>query len=216
MNYLETIEKLHPDIVHHFLQTGDCKGIPEEIQLFLKQMQWAAEIYEYERNISRAARLLRTRIMALQEKDVDIRTCKARFYSAISYFNVDNNVATKVWETDYANKYEDLAKLAIAADEYKTAKSCLDAAHECRLRASEAADKENAWAPVFLISNEVTAELLGFTKRNLKEIAQKNNNGFYINLIDSLPVEKEEKQRLLRDANIVDAEIIEEIPEDGE
>ena len=107
-------------------------------------------------------------------------------------------------------------KLAIAADEYKTAKSCLDAAHECRLRASEAADKENAWAPVFLISNEVTAELLGFTKRNLKEIAQKNNNGFYINLIDSLPVEKEEKQRLLRDANIVDAEIIEEIPEDGE
>ena len=179
-------------------------------------MQWAAEIYEYERNISRAARLLRTRIMALQEKDVDIRTCKARFYSAISYFNVDNNVATKVWETDYANKYEDLAKLAIAADEYKTAKSCLDAAHECRLRASEAADKENAWAPVFLISNEVTAELLGFTKRNLKEIAQKNNNGFYINLIDSLPVEKEEKQRLLRDADIVDAEIIEEIPEDGE
>ena len=117
MNYLETIEKLHPDIVHHFLQTGECKGIPEEIQLFLKQMQWAAEIYEYERNISRAARLLRTRIMALQEKDVDIRTCKARFYSAISYFNVDNNVATKVWETDYANKYEDLAKLAIAADE---------------------------------------------------------------------------------------------------
>ena len=69
---------------------------------------------------------------------------------------------------------------------------------------------------MFLISNEVTAELLGFTKRNLKEIAQKNNNGFYINLIDSLPVEKEEKQRLLRDANIVDAEIIEEIPEDGE
>ena len=51
MNYLETIEKLHPDIVHHFLQTGECKGIPEEIQLFLKQMQWAAEIYEYERNI---------------------------------------------------------------------------------------------------------------------------------------------------------------------
>lgn len=216
MNYLETIEKLHPDIVHHFLQTGECKGIPEEVQSFLRQIQWAAEIYEYERNISRAARQLRSRILALQQKDVDIRTCKARFYSAISYFNIDNNVATKVWETDYANKYEDLAKLAIASDEYKTAKSCLDAAHECRLRASEAADKENASGPVFLISNEITPELMGFTKRNLKEIAQKHNQGFYINLIDNLPVEKEDKQRLLRDADIVDAEIIEETPEDGE
>lgn len=74
----------------------------------------------------------------------------------------------------------------------------------------------NAWAPVFLISNEVTSEIIGYAKRNLKEIAKKNNEGFYINLIDNLPVEKEEKQRLLRDANIVDAEIIEEIPDDGE
>ena len=68
MNYLETIEKLHPDIVHHFLQTGECKGIPEENQLFLKQMQWAAEIYEYERNISRAARLLRPSVQRRRDR----------------------------------------------------------------------------------------------------------------------------------------------------
>lgn len=58
MTYLETIEKLHPDIVHHFLITGESKGIPPEVQEFLKQIQWAAEIYEYERNITRAARKL--------------------------------------------------------------------------------------------------------------------------------------------------------------
>lgn len=214
MNYLENIEKLHPDIVHHFLQTGESKGIPEEVQAFLKQMQWAAEVYEYERNISRAARQLHSRIIVQQSIDVDIRTCKARIYSAISYFNMDNNVATKVWETDFANKYEDLAKLAIASDEIKTAKSCMDAAHECRIRASEAADKENNWAPVFLISNDITLEQIGLKKRSLKEIARKNNDGYYINLIDNLPVEQEEKQRLLRDANIEDAEIIEETPDD--
>ena len=48
MKYLEIIEKLHPDIIHHFLSTGECQGIPVEVQRFLKQMQWAAEIYEYE------------------------------------------------------------------------------------------------------------------------------------------------------------------------
>lgn len=179
-------------------------------------MQWGAEVYEQERNISKAAKTLQTRILAEQGIRLDVRTCQARIYSAISYFSMDCNVATKIWETDFANKYEDLALEATKYEDFRTAKACYDAARRCRLRASEAADKENAWAPVFLISNEVTAELLGFTKRNLKEIAQKNNNGFYVNLIDSLPVEKEEKQRLLRDANIVDAEIIEEIPEDGE
>ncbi|MDR1556754.1 MAG: hypothetical protein LBS88_06950, partial [Tannerellaceae bacterium] len=181
---------------------------------FLRQLQWAAEIYEYERNITRAARKLQSRILAAQNKPVNIRTCKARIYSAITYFNVDNSVAVRVWETDYANKYEDLARIAVAADEYKTAKACFDAARECRLRASEAADKESLWAPVFLISNDITLEQLGMHKRSLKEIARKSNEGFYINLIESLPVEREEKQRLLKDANIEDAQIIEETPDD--
>ena len=126
--YLETIEKLHPDIVHHFLTTGESKGIPPEVQEFLKQIQWAAEIYEYERNITRAARKLQIRVLATQGINLDQRTCKARFYSAIAYFNVDNNVSVKVWASDYADKYEDLAKLAIASDELRTAKACLDAA----------------------------------------------------------------------------------------
>lgn len=216
MTTLEIIDKLHPDIIHTFLASGKCAGIPEDVQLFLRQMQWAAEVYEQERNISKAAKTLQTRILAEQGVRLDARTCQARVYSAISYFSMDCNVATKIWETDFANKYEDLAIEAAGKDDFRTAKSCYDSARECRLRASEAADKENATGPVFLISNEVTPELMGFTKRNLKEIAQKNNNGFYINLIDNLPVEKEEKQRLLRDANIVDAEIIEETPEDGE
>lgn len=211
--YLETIEKLHPDIVHHFLTTGESKGIPTEVQEFLKQIQWAAEIYEYERNITRAARKLQIRVLATQGINLDQRTCKARFYSAIAYFNVDNNVSVKVWASDYADKYEDLAKLAIASDELRTAKACLDAAKECKMQASEAADKESNWAPVFLISTDISPEQLGFKKRSLKEIAKKHNDGFYLKLIDNLPTDDEEKIRLKRDANIEDAEIIEETPE---
>ena len=215
MNYLEAIGKYHPEVIHHFLQTGESKGIPDEIQLFLKQLQWAAEIYEYERNISRCAGSLRLRIMALQGKDVDLRTCKARIYSAIAYFNIDNNVSVKVWETDFADKYEDLAKLAVSSDEYKTAKACLDAARQCRLRASEAAEKEKDWIPVFLLSNDISLQQLGFQKRSLKEIARKSNDGYYIKLIESLPVEEDEKRRLLRDANIEDVEVMDESA-DGE
>lgn len=52
---------------------------------------------------------------------------------------------------------------------------------------------------------------LGFSKRSLKEIARKSNEGFYINLIESLPIENDEKKRLLSDANIQEAEFTEEL-----
>lgn len=65
-----------------------------------------------------------------------------------------------------------------------------------------------------MISPELTPEQLGFSKKNLKEIAAKHNQGFYVTLIDSLPIETKEKRRLLRDADIQEAEIVEEIPND--
>lgn len=210
MSYLDTLDKLHPDIVHHFLQTGESKGIPEELQLFIKQLQYAAEVYEYERNISRAAKKLRIRILTEQKIDVSERTCKARIYAALNYFNIDNNVPVKVWENDFADKYQDLAKLAIANDDLKTARACYDSARSCRISAAEASARESDWAPVFLISPEITAEQMGFARESLKEIAKKNNEGYYLNLIDSLPVDKKEKKRLLADADISDVEIIEE------
>lgn len=177
-----------------------------EVQQFAKQLQWAAEIYEYERNITRAASKLRTRIESQQQTTLDIRTCKSRIYAAIGYFSIDNNVATKVWEEDFANKYEDLATLALASDDIKTAKRCYDSAHECRVRASEASSKEAAWAPIFIISPSIELTQLGFEKRSLKEIAKKANDGYYRRLIEDLPIDEKEKQRLFLDAQIEDVE----------
>lgn len=97
MTQLDTLDKIHPDLISEFLTTGRCSGIPEDIQKFLKQLQWAAEIFEYERNITRAAKMLRQRINATQQINIDERTCKARIYAAINYFNIDNNVSIKVW-----------------------------------------------------------------------------------------------------------------------
>ena len=93
-------------------------------------------------------------------------------------------------------------------------KSCYDAALECRRRSSQIAEADRDLGGLFLISPELTPEELGFSKKNLKEIAAKHNQGFYVTLIDSLPIENKEKKRLLRDADIQDAEIVEELPND--
>ncbi|RHL08695.1 MULTISPECIES: hypothetical protein [Bacteroides] len=206
MTQLDTLDKIHPDLISAFLTTGKCDGIAPDVQIFLKQLQWAAEIYEYERNITRAAKQLRQRINAQQQINIDERTCKARIYAAINYFSIDNNVSIKVWESNYADKYEDLAKLCAAAEDYKTMGKCYSAALECRRRASEIAEADRDLGIVFLISPELSSEDLGYSKASLKEIAAKHNKGFYLNLIDSLPIKKVEKKRLLRDADIQEAE----------
>ena len=211
---IDRLDAIHPDLISAFLMGGNGEGIPVDIQLFLKQLQWAAEIYEYERNITRAARKLRLRINAEQGERIEERTCMSRIYQAINYFNVDCNVPIKVWENNFANKYEDLAKICAVQRDYKSQKACYDAALECRRRASEVAEADRGLGVTFILSPEITAEEMGFAKRSLKEIAAKHNRGFYINLIENLPLEKAEKKRLLRDADIEDAEIIQDIDND--
>lgn len=206
MAYTDILDKLHPDLISQFIETGECDGIPKDIQLFLKQIQWASELYEYERNITRCAKQLHNRILLLQHISIDIRTCKARIYSAIDYFNIDCNISQKVWESNYADRYENLAKICITRGDYKTSKMCTDAALECRRRSSEIAAADQNWAPVFLINNTFTPEDLHFKSKSLKEIAHKHTEGFYTTLIDSLPIEPEDKQRLKLDAGIEDVE----------
>lgn len=210
---IEKLDTIHPDLILAFLTTGDCDGIPHDVKLFLKQLQWAAEVFEYERNITRAARKLRLRINAEQHIKIEDRTCMARIYQAINYFQVDCNVPIKVWESNFANKYEDLAKLCALQRDYKSMKACYDAALECRRRSSEIAEADRDLGVIFLISPELTPEEMGFSKKSLKEIAAKHNKGFYITLIDSLPIENIEKKRLLRESDIEYAEF-EEIKND--
>ena len=211
---LEKLESVHPDLITTFLTTGEGEGIPKDVQIFLKQLQWASEIYEFERNITRGAKKLRVRIAAEQHLTRGVRTCMSRINQAIGYFNVDCNVGIKVWENDFANKYEDLAKVCSAKRDYKMQKACMDQALECRRRASEMAEADRDLGVVFIISPEVTPEELGFQKKNLKEIAAKHNKGFYVSLIDGLPIESVEKKRLLRDADIEEAEMLEEVSDE--
>jgi len=214
MTQLERIEQIHPDLISQFFATGECEAIPEELCLFLQQLQWAMEIYEHERNITRAARRLQQRINAQQHVKIEQRTCMARLYEAINYFQVDNNVPIKIWENQYANQFENLAKMCAVAGDYKTQGKCYERALECRRRASEITEADRDLGVTFLFTPELTPEQLGFSKKNLKEIAAKHNQGFYVTLIDSLPIETKEKKRLLRDADIQDAEIVEEIQND--
>ena len=203
MTYIEKLSTLHPDVIDEFIRTGTSDVIPIDLQQTISQMVFAIQIYRTERNISLAARKLQVRTKAEQGIDININTAKSRLYAALNYFDVDCNVSENVWLRDYANKYEDLVKVALA-------KGCMAAALECRLRAT-AADRQATLGVVYVMSSEIRPEDLGFQTRSKKEIARKALDGQYAKMIDSLNVSAEEKKRLREDAEIddVDFEIME-------
>lgn len=212
MTFLEKLEKLHPDVIDEFIRTGQSSVINTDMQNIIRQMVFAMEIYSTERNIMRAARKLQIRTKAQLSVDIDISTAKSRIYASLNYFDVDCNVAENVWLRDAANKFEDLAKYAISKGRVDVAERCYDKAVGYRLRAV-AADKEASLGVIYIISDDIKPEDLGFTTKSMKEIARKSNQGYYTQLIDSLNVSEKEKVRLRTDAGISDIEF-EEIEEE--
>ena len=215
MNYLDRIESLHPDIVSHFLETGLSQAIPADLQVLITQLSWAVEIWETERNITRAAKLLKMRVRAKQGITLGLMACKQRVNDSKVYFNVNSAVSNKYWLLDAADKFEDLVKLAVASDKLTEAGRFHEKATEYRIKANAELSLADMQPPMFLISDKMTLEELGFEKKNLKEIARKHNEGFYVSLITQLPIDKSDKRKLMYDAGIEDARIIEETDNNG-
>lgn len=210
MTQIEKIQELHPDLIASFLATGKGEAIPVELRLFLQQLQWAMEIFETERSVSRCAAKLRQRIAAEQHVSIEQRTAIARVYEALNFFHVDQSVGIKVWESVYADQFEKIALLAAVKGDLKTQSKATERALECRRRAAEIADSDRSLGITQLISPDITPGLLGFETQDLKTIARKNREGAYV-IIQSLPIESSEKKRLLTDAKIEELESMEEV-----
>ena len=210
---IDKLTTLHPDIVFNFLETGESKAISKDLQNFIKQVQWASEIWETERNTTRAATKLRARILANQDLKLNIVTCKARLFQAMEYFHVEHNVAQEIWDRNAADKFEDLFKLAIKQDKLTEAGRFLEKANELRRRANSALNIEDLQLPDFLITNKITSDDLGYSNKNMLEISKKATDGYYIKMINDLPIGDKAKEQLRNDADIQDVDY-EEI--DGE
>lgn len=203
---IDKVNSLHPDIIFNFLETGQSKGISNDLQLFIKQIQWASEIWETERNTTRAARKLRERILAMQDMKISIVACKSRLYQAMEYFHVEHNIAQEIWDRNAADKFEDLFKLAIKQDKLNEAGRFLEKANELRRRANSALNVDDLKLPDFLITNKITSNDLGYPNKKMLDISKKATDGYYTKLINDLPIDEKSKKQLRYDADIQDVD----------
>ena len=194
---LQTLQKYNVDDIQVFRETRHSDVIPADMQEYILQLDTVATIIRHNR-IS-----VRETIEALQRSFPGLTFAKARavYYDALDYFYVDDSVSARSWDLVYAEKMEDLSLLAIKANKLDVAYKCSVKAHELRTKQREAMDF--TWkAPTYLVNINVRPEDLGYASQKLADIAKRNEDRKYREMILSLETTDAEKKRLLADAGI--------------
>lgn len=184
------LEKLHPDIVQHYRRTGKAEGIPEKVKEFIDILDRAAEIFNTEKNIARAARMLQG------DFDIAFQTARQRIYDAINYFHLNNTVKEEAWHNFYADYFENLAKLALAKDDLTEARRNVERAMSARIKAASIhIDPDQLQPKDQMLTPDITNERLGLPDVNLKKIWNDTEE-----FIDNLNISNEKKEEVKNEA----------------
>lgn len=187
------IKKLPVEIIQNFRETGKSAVIHKKVQQYILHLDRAAEIVmnQNEHNISRAAKLLRETF-----PEISYSCARDRVYDAISYFHINKNMSEASWNHYYADRMEDLAKLAISDNNLTEARRCTERAEQYRMKAAVSNVDPNDIKPhTFRITTEVTHELLGIEKKNKREMWPETRE-----FIKKMDIDKAEKARLAHEA----------------
>lgn len=186
-NYLATIEKLPIGVLQDFNKTGKSAAIPKAVQEFILELNAACRIKKFESNISLAATQLLKEFPGMA-----FNTARQRIYDALNYFHLNNTVKNEAWDHFYADKLENLAKVAIANDNITEARRCFQSAHNYRTNRDESAFDRSLLRPKpQIVSCEVTHERLGITKHNKKELAADSWS-----FVNKIPINQAQKDRI--------------------
>ncbi|MDP2401054.1 MAG: hypothetical protein Q8M66_03670 [Actinomycetota bacterium] len=198
------LEKLDPAIVDNFRRTGKGSGIPAKVQEYILHLDRAIELFRYDGNVTRCASKI------AREFGICFNSARSRLYDAINMFHLNNTVKNEAWDQYYADKLENLAQLAVQSNDWKTAEKIYMSAHRLRTaRESDGIDPQLLAPPTLLMTNDISIVDLNVERRDMRKLSRKYTEMEYYRMINGLPIEKEDRDRLMRDAEISDAEFVE-------
>ena len=194
---LDLVRSFPVEDIQSFLTTRASTTIPEDIQQYILYLNSASSI------IHHVGTNLKAASESLMREFPTLTRVQARsiYYDALEYFYIDESVSARAWDMIFADEFERLKDIAIDQEQCMTAFKCLEKAHELRTKKRESMDYD--WTPpVFLISTTVKPEALGYKSQKLMDIAKRNEDKEYRDMIMSLETTASEKERLLREAGI--------------
>lgn len=181
--------KLDKEIVRNFILTGQSEAIAIPLQRYIKQINRAAEIHTFDGNIQRCARKLQE---SFPDDKLALNTARERIYDAINIFHLNNTVRNQAWDNYYADKIDDLAKVAISEGKYKEALLCFSKSRELRTNKDEDAfTPEQLAAKQQLVSPDIKLSRLGLKTFDKKKVWSEG-----LKFIEKMPLEKDEKEKL--------------------
>ena len=207
MSYIDELNTLPAKALIDFRKSGSSQIIPVELQQYILQLDKVIQIkkgYKFH-NVTRIAEKL-----MIDYPELNVHTAKKRVYDALAFFHVHDAVSNEVWYDIYAEKMEDIGQLCLDMDKPEAAIKAFALALEYRTKENSQINAEDLKPITYIISNNITAKELGFESKSLKNIRQKDLEGHYVKLINSLDIENDDKLRLMKDANIEEAKIVEE------
>lgn len=194
---LDLVRSFPVEDIQSFLTTRASTTIPEDIQQYILYLNSASSI------IHHVGTNLKAASESLMREFPTLTRAQARsiYYDALEYFYIDESVSARAWDMIFADEFEKLKDIAIVQEQCMTAFKCLEKAHELRTKKRESMDYD--WTPpIFLISTTVKPEALGYKSQKLMDIAKRNEDKEYRDMILSLETTASEKERLLREAGI--------------
>lgn len=198
---LTELDKLHPDLIQSFRETGKSDAIPAFIQRYILHLDKAAEIHNHCKNMNRAAREL---MVAFPEDKMSFRTAKYRIEDAINYFHLNSTVKQAAWFNFYADYFEDLAELARADKRLDVAERCMDKAASFRMKAAEQSLNSDEIKPhVNVIDPTVPAHYFGLDDGvDMQTLWVKKKEVFdeTRQFVDKLDIRDKQKHSVLREA----------------
>ncbi|MCT4602477.1 MAG: hypothetical protein N4A59_06210 [Marinifilum sp.] len=154
----DKLQKLHPDIIKDYLDTGVSEGIPEEVRKYIDMLDKVPDIHRRCASPTKTAK-------ELQSKFPDIfrsfNTARAIVYAAINHFHLNISVKNEAWDHFYADHLDELARIEAKKGNAEGAKRILLDAHALRTNKDDSGIDADLLKPIVqVISPVVTPQLL--------------------------------------------------------
>lgn len=158
MKISEQLERIHPEILQNYFDTGNASGIAPEVLTYIEKIDKIPDLYRKNGSPTRTSRDL---MRLYPELFTTFKTAQALVYAAINHFHLNATVKNAAWDNLYADRFDELAQIEVKRGNIEAAKRIYADAHRLRtLRNDDAIDTDKIKPVVQVISPEVTPEML--------------------------------------------------------
>ena len=158
MTASETLEKLHPEVIQNYFNTGSTSGIPADAIKYIEKIDKVPELYRKNGSPTKTSRDL---MRLYPDLFNSFKTAQTLVYAAINHFHLNSGVKNQAWDNLYADRFDELAQIEVKRGNIEAAKRIYTEAHRLRtIRNEDAIDVEKIRPVVQVISPEVTPAML--------------------------------------------------------